>query len=136
MCCSITMVMLWYVTHKSTSKCLCVLYACVHLPDLCVHVVVPSCVDPVYHIHHQKGKPQQHHNHAVVMAKGSQYLPGLLSDLPPAPRNFTCFCSGDQPGTVRPLRTAHPPSCHMSPLHHIPVYSARHLFHNSSLQTP
>ncbi|XP_029585476.1 gephyrin isoform X2 [Salmo trutta] len=48
----------------------------------------------------KKGKPQQHHNHAVVMAKGSQYLPGLLSDLPPAPRNFTCFCSGDQPGTI------------------------------------
>ncbi|KAM9433774.1 gephyrin-like isoform 10-T10 [Salvelinus alpinus] len=48
----------------------------------------------------KKGKPQQHHNHAVVMAKGSHYLPGLLSDLPPAPRNFTCFCSGDQPGTI------------------------------------
>nr|XP_046165235.1 gephyrin-like isoform X5 [Oncorhynchus gorbuscha] len=48
----------------------------------------------------KKGKPQQHHNHAVVMAKGSHYQPGLLSDLPPAPRNFTCFCSGDQPGTI------------------------------------
>ncbi|XP_041704115.1 gephyrin isoform X4 [Coregonus clupeaformis] len=48
----------------------------------------------------KKGKPQQHHNHAVVMAKGSQYLPGLVSDLPPAPRNFTCFCSGDQPVTI------------------------------------
>ncbi|XP_038865749.1 gephyrin-like isoform X2 [Salvelinus namaycush] len=48
----------------------------------------------------KKGKPQQHHNHAVVMAKGSHYLPGLLSDLPPAPRNFTCSCSGDQPGTI------------------------------------
>uniref|UniRef100_A0A4W5JU67 Gephyrin n=1 Tax=Hucho hucho TaxID=62062 RepID=A0A4W5JU67_9TELE len=48
----------------------------------------------------KKGKPQQHHNHAVVMAKGSQYLPGLLSDLPPAARNFTCFCSGDQPVTI------------------------------------
>ncbi|CAB1331209.1 unnamed protein product [Coregonus sp. 'balchen'] len=34
------------------------------------------------------------------MAKGSQYLPGLVSDLPPAPRNFTCFCSGDQPVTI------------------------------------
>ncbi|XP_070972457.1 gephyrin-like isoform X4 [Oncorhynchus clarkii lewisi] len=48
----------------------------------------------------KKGKPQQHHNHAVVMAKGSHYQPGLLSELPPAPRNFTCFCSGDQPGTI------------------------------------
>ncbi|XP_031684508.1 gephyrin isoform X6 [Oncorhynchus kisutch] len=48
----------------------------------------------------KKGKPQQHHNHAVVMAKGSHYQPGLLSDLPPVPRNFTCFCSGDQPGTI------------------------------------
>uniref|UniRef100_A0A674A4G5 Gephyrin n=1 Tax=Salmo trutta TaxID=8032 RepID=A0A674A4G5_SALTR len=43
-----------------------------------------------------KGKPQ-HHNHAVVMAKGSQYLPGLVSNLPPAPPHYTCSCSGDQP---------------------------------------
>ncbi|XP_014066753.1 gephyrin a isoform X2 [Salmo salar] len=44
----------------------------------------------------KKGKPQ-HHNHAVVMAKGSQYLPGLVSNLPPAPPHYTCSCSGDQP---------------------------------------
>uniref|UniRef100_A0A8C7RPM2 Gephyrin n=1 Tax=Oncorhynchus mykiss TaxID=8022 RepID=A0A8C7RPM2_ONCMY len=43
-----------------------------------------------------KGKPQ-HHNHAVVMAKGSHYLPGLVSNLPPAPPHYTCSCSGDQP---------------------------------------
>uniref|UniRef100_A0A8C7L6M4 Gephyrin n=1 Tax=Oncorhynchus kisutch TaxID=8019 RepID=A0A8C7L6M4_ONCKI len=43
-----------------------------------------------------KGKPQ-HHNHAVVMAKGSHYLPGLVSNLPPTPPHYTCSCSGDQP---------------------------------------
>uniref|UniRef100_A0A4W5M7W2 Gephyrin n=1 Tax=Hucho hucho TaxID=62062 RepID=A0A4W5M7W2_9TELE len=48
----------------------------------------------------KKGKPQ-HHNHAVVMAKGSQYLPGLVSNLPPAPPHYTCSCSGDQPVTSR-----------------------------------
>uniref|UniRef100_A0A4W5M757 Gephyrin n=1 Tax=Hucho hucho TaxID=62062 RepID=A0A4W5M757_9TELE len=47
----------------------------------------------------KKGKPQ-HHNHAVVMAKGSQYLPGLVSNLPPAPPHYTCSCSGDQPVTI------------------------------------
>ncbi|XP_014066759.1 gephyrin a isoform X9 [Salmo salar] len=48
----------------------------------------------------KKGKPQ-HHNHAVVMAKGSQYLPGLVSNLPPAPPHYTCSCSGDQPVMVQ-----------------------------------
>nr|XP_046223250.1 gephyrin a isoform X6 [Oncorhynchus gorbuscha] len=47
----------------------------------------------------KKGKPQ-HHNHAVVMAKGSHYLPGLVSNLPPAPPHYTCSCSGDQPVTI------------------------------------
>ncbi|KAM9569623.1 gephyrin a isoform 3-T3 [Salvelinus alpinus] len=47
----------------------------------------------------KKGKPQ-HHNHAVVMAKGSHYLPGLVSNLPPAPPHYTCSCSGDQPITI------------------------------------
>ncbi|XP_041710663.1 gephyrin a isoform X15 [Coregonus clupeaformis] len=47
----------------------------------------------------KKGKPQ-HHNHAVVMAKDSQYLPGLVSNLPPAPPHYTCSCSGDQPVTI------------------------------------
>ncbi|XP_031435654.1 LOW QUALITY PROTEIN: gephyrin a [Clupea harengus] len=32
-------------------------------------------------------------NHAVVMAKGGQYMPGLL---PPPPKHFTCSC-GDEP---------------------------------------
>ncbi|XP_031643745.1 gephyrin a isoform X12 [Oncorhynchus kisutch] len=47
----------------------------------------------------KKGKPQ-HHNHAVVMAKGSHYLPGLVSNLPPTPPHYTCSCSGDQPVTI------------------------------------
>ncbi|KAL2099009.1 hypothetical protein ACEWY4_005489 [Coilia grayii] len=33
-------------------------------------------------------------SHAVVMAKGGQYVPGLF---PPPPKHFTCSCSGDQP---------------------------------------
>ncbi|XP_028981297.1 gephyrin a isoform X16 [Esox lucius] len=45
-------------------------------------------------------KPHQHHNHAVVMAKGSPYLPGQVSALPPAPSHFTCSCSGDQAVTI------------------------------------
>ncbi|KAJ7990860.1 hypothetical protein DPEC_G00291290 [Dallia pectoralis] len=41
-----------------------------------------------------------HHNHAVVMAKGSAYLPSQVSNLPPAPPHFTCSCSGDPPVTI------------------------------------
>uniref|UniRef100_A0A4W5M7N7 Gephyrin n=1 Tax=Hucho hucho TaxID=62062 RepID=A0A4W5M7N7_9TELE len=55
-----------------------------------------ACTQTEDKVTHFKGKPQ-HHNHAVVMAKGSQYLPGLVSNLPPAPPHYTCSCSGDQP---------------------------------------
>ncbi|KAL0969742.1 hypothetical protein UPYG_G00231680 [Umbra pygmaea] len=45
-------------------------------------------------------KTFQHSNHAVVMAKGSDYLPGQVSSTPPVPPHFTCSCSGDLPVTA------------------------------------
>uniref|UniRef100_A0A8C8CCM4 Gephyrin n=1 Tax=Oncorhynchus tshawytscha TaxID=74940 RepID=A0A8C8CCM4_ONCTS len=73
-------------------------YACVYM-RVCVPIMCVFMFHPVLPIHHQKGKPQ-HHNHAVVMAKGSHYLPGLVSNLLPAPPHYTCSCRSGIPDSI------------------------------------